>query len=156
MEVSVILKIVELTSIVLSALVGGMYWGPWLALTRSMRTLKPEVFLDVVHRMNRNMESLMTILTPISLLSIAAVLFFSYNEQPRTFYLNLTGFALFSLALLVTVLVEVPIVKQIVTWTAGTLPGNWQQLRDRWGAFHIVRVVAGIGGLVLLVAGAIF
>ena len=53
-------------------------------------------------------------------------------------------------------LVEVPIVKQIVTWTPGTPPGNWQQVRDRWGAFHIIRVVAGIGGLVLLAAGAIF
>jgi hypothetical protein len=53
-------------------------------------------------------------------------------------------------------LVEVPIVEQIVTWKAGALPDNWRQLRDRWGAFHIIRVVAGIGGLVLLVAGAIF
>jgi uncharacterized membrane protein len=150
------LKICEFISIVLSALVGGMYWGPWLALSRSMRTFKPEVFLDIVDRMNRNMESLMTILTPVALLSIAPVLFFSYNDQPRTFYLTLTGFALFIVALLVTMIVEVPIVKQIVTWTPGTLPDNWQQLRDRWGSFHIIRVVAGIGGLILLVAGAIF
>jgi intracellular septation protein A len=62
----------------------------------------------------------------------------------------------FIVALLVTVLVKVPIVKQILTWTARTLPGNWQQLRDRWGAFHIVRVIAGIGGLVLVAGGAIF
>jgi VIT1/CCC1 family predicted Fe2+/Mn2+ transporter len=82
-----------------------------------MRTFKPEVFLDNVDRMNRKMESVMTILTPAALLSIAPVLFFSYNEQPRTFYLTLTGPALFIVALLVTMLVEVPIVKQIVTWT---------------------------------------
>ncbi len=150
------LKIWELISIVLSALVGGMYWGPWLALSRSLRTFKPEVFLDIVDRMNRNMESVMTILTPAALLSIAPVLFFSYNKKPGTFYLSLAGFALFVVALLVTVLVEVPIVKQIVTWKVGTLPDNWRQLRDRWGAFHIIRVVAGIGGLALLVAGAIF
>jgi uncharacterized membrane protein len=156
MEVSVTLKIWEFTSIVLSALVGGMYWGPWLALSRSMRTFKPEVFLDIVDRMNHNMESVMTILAPVSLLSIAPVLFFSYHKQPWTFYLTLTGFALFIVALVVTMIVEVPIVKQIVTWTAGTLPSNWQQLRDRWGAFHIIRVVAGIGGLALIVAGAIF
>jgi uncharacterized membrane protein len=106
--------------------------------------------------MNRNMESVMTILTPVALLSITPVLFLSFNKQPRTFYLTLTGFALFIVALLVTVLVEVPIVKQIVTWTAETLPGNWQEMRDRWGAFHIIRVVAGIGGLALLVGGAIF
>ncbi len=150
------LKICELISIVLSALVGGMYWGPWLALSRSMRTFKPEVFLDIVGQMNRNMAGFMTVLVPLALLSIGPVLFFSYNAQPRTFYLNLMGFAVFIVALLVTVLVEVPIVERIVTWTVGTLPGNWQQLRDRWGTFHIIRVVAGIGGLVLLVAGAIF
>jgi anthrone oxygenase-like protein len=152
----VALKIWEFVSIALSALAGGMYWGPWLALSRSMRTFKPEVFLDIVDRMNRNMESVMTVLTPASLLSIAPVLFFSYNAQPMTFYLTLAGFALFVVALLVTVIVEVPIVKQIVTWTVGTLPDDWQQVRDRWGAFHIVRVGAGMAGLVLLVAGAIF
>ena len=147
------LKIWELISIILSAVVGGMYWGPWLALSRSMNTFKPDVFLDVVDRMNRNMAGLMTALVPLALLSIPPVLFFSYNRRPRTFYLNLMGFAVFIVALVVTVL---PIVKRIVTWTVGTLPGNWQQERDRWGAFHIIRVVAGIGGLVLLVAEAIF
>ena len=55
-----ILKTFELVSIVLSALVGGMYWGPWLALIRSLNTLKPEVFLDVVDRLNRNMAGLLT------------------------------------------------------------------------------------------------
>lgn len=133
-----------------------MYWGPWLALSRSMRTFKPEVFLDIVDRMNRNMESVMTVLTPVALIAIAPVLFFSYQEQPRTFYLTLAGFALFVVALVVTMLIEVPIVKQIVMWTVETLPGDWQQLRDRWVTFHIIRVVAGIGGLVFLVAGAIF
>jgi hypothetical protein len=156
MEVRMTLKIWELISIILSAVVGGMYWGPWLALSRSMNTFKPDVFRDVVDRMNRNMAGLMTALVPLALLSIGPVLFFSYNRRPRTFYLNLMGFAVFIVALVVTVLIEVPIVKRIVTWTIGTLPGNWQQERDRWGAFHIIRVVAGIAGLVLLVAGAIF
>jgi len=68
----------------------------------------------------------------------------------------LTGLALFIVVLLVTVLVEVPIVKQIATWTVSTLPDNWQQLRDRWGAFHIIRIGASIAGLVLLLVGAIF
>jgi uncharacterized membrane protein len=120
-----------------------------------MRSFRPEVFLDIVDRMNRNMESVMTILTPVGLLSIVPVLFFSWNGHSQTFYLTLAAFALFIAALLVTMAVEVPIVKQIVTWTPGTLPDNWQRLRDRWGAFHIVRVVAGIAGLTLLVAAAI-
>jgi uncharacterized membrane protein len=150
------LKICEFVSIVLSAVVGGMYWGPWLALTRSINTFKPEVFLDVVDRLNGNMAGLMTVLTPVGLLSIVPLLFLSYRGRPTTFYLNLAGFILFVVALLVTVMIEVPIVKQIAGWTIATLPGNWTQLRDRWSSFHIVRVVAGIGGVALLVAGAIF
>ena len=150
------LKICEFVSIFLSAVVGGMYWGPWLALTRSINTFKPEVFLDVVDRLNGNMAGLMTVLTPVGLLSIVPLLFLSYRGRPTTFYLNLAGFILFVIALLVTVMIEVPIVKQMAGWTIATLPGNWTQLRDRWSSFHIVRVVAGIGGVALLVAGAIF
>lgn len=100
--------------------------------------------------------TVVTILMPAAMLSILPVLFISYNERRTMFYLTLAGFAMFIVALLVTVLVEVPIVKQIMTWTATTLPANWQQLRNRWGRFHVVRVVASIGGLALLVMGAIF
>jgi len=151
-----ILKMFELVSIVLAALVGGMYWGPWLSLSRSLKTLKPEVFLDVVDRLNRNMAGLMTVLTPLGLLSILPVLWLSYVRAPLTFFLYSAGFLCFLIALLVTVRIEVPIVMQIVTWKVETLPENWRELRDRWGAFHIVRVVAGIAEVGLLVGGAIF
>jgi uncharacterized membrane protein len=150
------MKTWELISIVLAAMVAGMFHGPWVALSRSMSTFAPEAFLAIVDRMNRNMAPVMTVLMPAALLSIIPVLLLSYHEQPLTFYLNATAFALFIVALLVTVLVEVPIVEEIVTWTVTTLPSNWQQLRDRWTRFHIIRVIAGLAGLVLLVAGTIF
>jgi uncharacterized membrane protein len=151
-----IMKTWELTSIVLSALVAGMFHGPWVALSRSMRTFTPEVFLAIVGRMNRNMAPVMTVLMPAAMLSIFPILYLSYRIAPLTFYLSVAALALFLIALLVTILVEVPIVEEIVTWTVPTLPANWQQLRDRWMRFHIIRVVAGLTSLVLLVVGAIF
>jgi uncharacterized membrane protein len=134
----------------------GMFHGPWIALSRSMSSFAPEVFLAIVDRMNRNMAPVMTVLMPAALLSIIPVLFLSYQEHPLTFYLNAAAFALFIIALLVTVLIEVPIVEEIVTWTMATLPPNWQQVRDRWTRFHVIRVIAGLASLVLLVAGAVF
>jgi uncharacterized membrane protein len=150
------MKIWQLTSIVLSALVAGMFYGPWAALSRSMNTFTPEIFLAIVDRMNRNMAPLMTVLMPAALMSIFPVLIVSYHEKPATFYLNLAGLIFFIVALLVTMLVEVPIVEKIVTWTVPTLPANWQQLRDRWRTFHVLRVAAGLAGLVCLLIGAIF
>ncbi len=150
------MKIWELISIVLAILVSGMFWGPWLALSRSMATFEPQVFLAIVNRLNRNMAPLMTVLIPAALRSLVPVLFLSYNERPTTFYLALAGLVLFIIPLVVTMLVEVPIVHQIVTWTDSTLPANWQQLRDRWGAFHYFRIVPSLVGIVLLLVGAIF
>ena len=153
---SMTLKLCELISILLLTLVSGMYWGPWLALSRSMNTFEPQVFLAVVDRLNRNMAPLMTALMPVALLSTVPVLFVSYSDRPRTFFLTLTALLLFIVTLLVTVLIEVPIVKQVVTWAPSTLPDNWKVLRDRWGAFHLARIIPSLVGLVLVLIGAIF
>ncbi len=150
------LKILELVSILCSALVAGMFFGPWVALTRSMHTFRPEVFLAVVDRLTRNMAPFMTVLIPTALLSLLAVLVVSYRTQPGIFHLTLTGFGLSLVALFVTVFIEVPTVKQIGTWTVSTLPGDWQQLRDRWGVFHLLRIVPASLNLALLVVAAIF
>ena len=73
------MKTWELISIVLSALVAGMFHGPWVALSRSMRSFTPEVFLAIVDRMNRNMAPVMTVLMPAALLSIIAVMFLFFT-----------------------------------------------------------------------------
>jgi hypothetical protein len=150
-----ILKICEIVCIVLAALAAGMFLGPWLALTISIRTFEPDVFLAIVRRLNTNMARIMTALLPASLLSMVPLLALSYGVRPDMFAATLAAFGLFVLALLVTLLVEVPIVRQIGTWTVPTLPGDWRNLRDRWGAFHVVRVVASLAGFVFLVVGAI-
>jgi uncharacterized membrane protein len=121
-----------------------------------MATFAPDVFLAIVHRMNRNMEPTMTVIMPVALVSTVPVLALSFDHHLPIFYLTLAGLALFLVTLMVTLVVEVPIVKQMETWTTSTLPDNWEALRDRWGAFHLLRVVPAIAGLILLLVGAIF
>ena len=150
------LKVCQLLSIILSAMVAGIFCGPWVALTRSLSAFNPALFLAIVNRMSRNLAPAMTILMPAAVLSMVPILFISYRYQPSTFFLTLAAAILFIVALLVTVIVEVPIVKQIETWKVATMPGNWQQLRDRWQAFHVVRIVVSLAGLILVVTGAIF
>lgn len=144
-----------MVSIVLAALVVGVFWGPWLALTRSIRTLAPDVFLVVVHRLDQNLGRNMTVLFPVTMLVVAADAAVSF-AHPIAFSLTVAAFALFLLTLVVTAAVEVPIVKTIRGWTPETMPPNWATLRDRWVSFHLLRVVPGILGLALLVAGALW
>ena len=74
--------------------------------------------------MDRNLSAVMTVLMPVALWSTIPVLFTSYNERDGTFLLTAAGFGLFVLTLLVTGLVDVPIVKKIRPWTVSTLPGT--------------------------------
>lgn len=152
---TVLLPVLEGLAILLAAVAGGMFWGPWLALTISIRSFEPAAFLAIAGRLNRNMAALMTPLLPLTLLTMVPVLVLTAGRQPVTFWLTLLALGLYLAALLVTVLIEVPIVQQIVAWKLPTLPPNWQQLRDRWAAFHVVRVVAAVAGLACLVGGAL-
>jgi hypothetical protein len=143
----------QVISIVLSALVMGVFWGPWVGLTRSIGAFEPEAFLGIVQRLSQNLAPVMTILMPAALLSMLPVLIFAFNDRPATFYLTLAALACFAVALVVTMTTEVPIVKQIESWTTATIPDNWEYFRDRWLSFHLLRVISAIAGLMLLAIG---
>src|SRR5208283_2516112 len=102
-----VLQILTLISIVLTSIVAGMFFGPWLALSRSFSSCDPEFFIQAVQKMNNNMRSFMRFLMPVTLLWIVPVLVLSYSEDTIAFYLNLTGFFSLLAALLVTVTIEV-------------------------------------------------
>jgi uncharacterized membrane protein len=150
------LEIWQFISILLSALVTGVFWGTWLGLSRSMAALTPATFLEVGHTMIANLGIVMAILTPAAILAVLPVLYLLYRERSRPFYLTLAAFVLFVVALLITLIVEVPIDNQIEGWTVATLPANWQQLRDRWEWFHFLRSWVSVLGLALLLGGALF
>lgn len=150
-----LLHLLDVVSITLAALVMGVFWGPWLALTRSISTLTPDTFLVVVHRLDKNLGGIMGVLFPVTLLSMVPVMILTVG-QPASFVLAILGFLLFLLALIVTAAVEVPIVKQIRGWTVSTMPRDWERLRDRWVSFHLLRVVPGIVGVAALVTGALW
>jgi uncharacterized membrane protein len=50
--------------------------------------------------------------------------------------------------IVVTLIFEVPINKQIAVWTPSNMPPNWTSLRDRWVRFHWLRTIAGIAAFV--------
>ena len=150
------LQIWQFINILLSALITGVFWGSWLGLSRSMSTFPPETFLAIASAMIGNLGTIMAILVPAALLTTLPVLYLLYRRRSNAFYTTLGGFAFFVVALLITLLVEVPLDMEFQTWTLSTLPANWEQLRDRWEWYHVLRSWVSVGGLALLLAAALF
>lgn len=150
------LQVWQFINILLTALVTGVFWGTWLGLSRSMATFSAETFLTIADAMIGNLGSIMAILMPAAILSTLPVLYLLYRRRSPAFYTTLLGFAFFVVALLITLIVEVPLDIRFETWTVATLPPDWEQLRDRWERYHVVRSWVSVGGLALLLGAALF
>jgi uncharacterized membrane protein len=143
------------TTIVLFALVMGVFWGTWFSLSRTMDRLSPETFVAVGHQMIANLGGPMAALLPLSLLSalVTLALLWSGGRSPA-FWWTAAGFLLMVAALVITLAVEVPIDNRIQAWTAATLPGDWRSIQARWELWHTVRTFASIAALVAATLGA--
>lgn len=98
----------------------------------------------------------MRILIPLTILfMIAGTVLYPFKNSSGL-YLNIASLMLVILALLITVLVEVPIDNQIKKWKITALPENWQNLRTKWQFYHTLRTFACMGSFLLLLAGTLF
>lgn len=140
------LKITQFLTIILFALVMGVFWGPWFALGRSIAGFRPQTYLDIGQTAIKNLAVPMSILMLVSLIS-AFVLLALLPKRTVAFAFAASGFLLMVIALVVTLVVHVPINNQIKVWTAASLPSDWEALRDRWEFFHRIRTFSSIGGL---------
>jgi len=149
------LRIAEFTSLVLTSLVMGVFWGTWFTLTRSIHDFPPSEFVHIGKTIIANVAIPMSIIMPATLLFMLITILLSRQVNGFSFYLYILSFVLMVITLIITVAVEVPIDNQIKTWTATTMPSNWESLRQRWDVFHTVRTFTSIASFVFLGWGII-
>ena len=135
----------------LLALVMGVFWGTWFTLTRSIETFSADEFIHIGQTIITNVAWPMRILMPayILFMVLSAALFPEKNSAG--FYLSIAACLLIIVALLITLLVEVPIDNQIRTWTAQTAPADWISIRERWQVFHTARTFVSLASLSSLI-----
>jgi uncharacterized membrane protein len=141
----------------LLALVTGVFWGTWFTLTRSIETFSAGEFIHTGQTIITNVAWPMRILMPACILFMISSVWLIPEKQSVGFYLGVVACLLIIIALLITLLVEVPIDNQIRTWTVDTVPSDWTTLRARWQVFHTARTfisLASLGSLILGVLSA--
>jgi uncharacterized membrane protein len=94
----------------------------------------------------------MSVLIPatiVSMLVLVAVLYRRRETVAAT--LAAAALGMLAVATTITLTVNVPIDGQIAGWTVGTLPADWDRIRDRWEFYHGLRTA-----LTLVGAGCLF
>ena len=146
----------QATTIVLFALVMGVFWGTWFSLSRTMQQLSADTLVAVDHEMIENLGQPMAILLPLALVSALVTLALLWRgARGPAFWWLLGGFLLMVAALVITLAVEVPIDDQIRTWTVATLPGDWRSIQSRWELWHAIRTFLSIAAVAAVTISAV-
>jgi uncharacterized membrane protein len=140
-------KILLFITGILLVLVTGVFWGTWFSLSRTMHTLPGETFVVIGKQIMQNVALGMSIMMPLGIAGIIVLLLMAGRKKKAHFYWLLTALVLFAVALAITLFIEVPIDNQIRTWAGGSLPNDWEAIRDRWQFYHTDRTFLSLVGI---------
>ena len=84
------------------------------------------------------------VMPPFMLSTLVALGVSSTLAQGSPRWLFGASVAFMLLVLAVTIVFEVPLNKQIQSWTPGSAPHTWQSIRDLWLRRHLLRTIAAI------------
>jgi uncharacterized membrane protein len=146
-------KVTEFFTLILAALVMGVFWGTWFTLTRSIPDFSAAEFIHIGKTIIANVAVPMSILMPLTLLMMLAAIWQSRRVNRSSFYLYIFSFLLMVTTLIITVAIELPIDNQIKNWTETTVPANWESLRHTWDSFHTIRTFTSIVSVGFFVLG---
>jgi len=150
------MKVVQFIALLLFSLIAGVFWGTWFSLSRSIAAITPATFLEVGRTMIGNLGGPMSVLTPAAVLSgVVLALLLYRRRQRRSYLLAMAASILLVIAMVITLVVNVPIDRQIQSWTAVTLPADWTSRRDRWEFYHGLRTLVSLLALSCLFASTL-
>ena len=132
-------KLVYFIALFLLILVTGVFWGTWFTLTRSIEDFSAEEFIHIGKIIIANVAVPMAIIMPACILFLLISLIIYRKKKTTGFYLGIVSLILIILVLLITLIVLVPIDNEIKTWTASTVPQNFENIRNKWKTFHAMR-----------------
>jgi hypothetical protein len=139
----------------LLALVTGIFWGTWFTLTRSITTFSAAEFIHIGQTIIANVAWPMRFLMPACILMMISSAWLLPGKKWAAFYLSFLACLLIIIALLITLMVEVPIDNQIKAWTATTVPLDWTMIRARWERFHAARTFVSLASLASFIAAVL-
>jgi uncharacterized membrane protein len=147
--------ILYIIAICLLMLVTGVFFGMWLAISRSYHLFSVDELNRIAKVIIKNLAVPMRFLSMGCLLFVALSAFYYPDKNSFFFYLIIISFISTLSALLITVLIEVPINNQIITWTSENAPANWEEIRNRWQFYNVVRTIAALIGFILFVIASV-
>jgi uncharacterized membrane protein len=145
-------KIIQFAALFLLMLVVGVFWGNWFSFSRSYDVFSVDELNHIAKTIIRNLAVPMRFISMACIVMMSLSAYFIPQKRSKEFYFNLFAIAFILVTLLITIIVEVPINDQVITWTTSTAPSDWKEILDRWLYFNKIRTAAALISFALFTA----
>ena len=140
---------INFVDMLLAALLVGVMFGVWLILNPA--GLAAGVYVTLQQQAIRTLNRAMPILGAATILLTIVAAGLGRSDITR-FGLLVATVVCFVAAGLITRFLNQPINANVISWHTDAPPANWKRVRDEWWRWHLIRLLAGLGGLSLLIA----
>jgi uncharacterized membrane protein len=143
---------IDFADVLLAALLVGVMFGVWLVFNPA--GLDAKLYIALQQQGIRALNKAVPALGAVTILVTIAAAVLGRDDSARLSLLIMTVVC-FVAAGLITRFLNQPINAIIMTWSSDSPPANWTGLRDEWWRWHLIRLLAGLGGLSLLIAATL-
>jgi hypothetical protein len=146
-------KVFLFLDVLVTGLIAGIVFG--ISLGYNPVGLPAEAYVAQQQNAIRALNVLMPILGLIAAVLTLVSAFLRKREKP-VFYILLFSALLLLLSGLVTRFGNQPINAIVITWDLSSIPSEWEQLRDQWWQYHIIRTLLTVLAFTLIAWVAVF
>lgn len=137
-----------------TGLAAGVLLGHWRGVSAAVPQLEPASFIQLQQVIHVQFVPMMPILLfGATTGAIAWAFMLRHRRSSAVFWLVAASAAAMAVVLGMTLLVNVPINRELMTWRADAPPGNLALTWSRWEASHSLRTVLALAAFVLQMVG---
>ena len=143
---------VRYVSLLLTSLLVGTMFGIWLGFNPAALTATAYVEMqqNAIRALNVSLPALGLVCILLTALLAALT-----RDDRRSRYVLVAAVIFLVAAGLITRFANQPINAVVITWNPRAPAANWQELRDTWWYWHVLRTIAGVVALALALLAAV-
>ncbi len=139
-------RLIDFGALFFLMLFTGVFVGTWLPISRYISDLSAAEFLKFMQLIINSTAVPMQIIMPTGVALAAISVWNSKSRTSRRFYIAILSVALFVVVLVISLAMLVPLNLQLIHLAPGTIPDDWEHIRDKWKAIHTLRTFIAIVG----------